>query len=135
MDPSNPDGSGAHLPFGVLLAASLSAGGSTVLSIATVWLQLKHYHKPRLQRLVVRILVMSVPSFLVVALFEPNSPNYALPGSQSTQSRRSYLSIRSTSPSSWMPSATSTRFAPFRSRRLLDANRLSRPARLQAFVI
>lgn len=53
-------GVGGDLPTGVLIAASISAGLSTVLSLATVWLQLKHYYKPRLQRLVVRILVMSV---------------------------------------------------------------------------
>lgn len=51
-------GTGGHLPMPVLVSASISAGLSTILSLATVWLQLKHYHKPRLQRLVVRILVM-----------------------------------------------------------------------------
>lgn len=59
----NPIGSGSHLPLPVLVAATISAGLSTILSIATVWLQLKHYHKPRLQRLVVRILVMCVARF------------------------------------------------------------------------
>ncbi|GAA5869265.1 hypothetical protein JCM3774_004188 [Rhodotorula dairenensis] len=60
-------GVGGDLPTGVLIAASISAGLSTVLSLATVWLQLKHYHKPRLQRLVVRILVM-VPIYSISSL-------------------------------------------------------------------
>ncbi|GAA5867370.1 hypothetical protein JCM8547_003323 [Rhodosporidiobolus lusitaniae] len=67
---SHPDagaGSGSHLPFFVLLAASLAAGGSTLLSLWTVWLQLKHYHRPRLQRMVVRILVM-VPIYSISSL-------------------------------------------------------------------
>lgn len=51
-------GSGSKLPLWVLVSATVSAGLSTVLSVGTIWLQLKHYHKPRLQRLVVRILVM-----------------------------------------------------------------------------
>lgn len=51
-------GSGSKLPLWVLVSATISAGLSTVLSLGTIWLQLKHYHKPRLQRLVVRILVM-----------------------------------------------------------------------------
>ncbi|KWU41892.1 DUF300-domain-containing protein, partial [Rhodotorula sp. JG-1b] len=38
-----------------------------ILSLATVWLQLKHYYKPRLQRLVVRILVM-VPIYSISSL-------------------------------------------------------------------
>ncbi|BGP57667.1 hypothetical protein JCM8202v2_005314 [Rhodotorula sphaerocarpa] len=60
-------GTGGHLPLAVLATASVSAGLSTVLSLATVWLQLKHYHKPRLQRLVVRILVM-VPIYSITSL-------------------------------------------------------------------
>ncbi|GAA5992115.1 hypothetical protein JCM10908_001774 [Rhodotorula pacifica] len=60
-------GTGGDLPTGILIAASISAGLSTILSLATVWLQLKHYHKPRLQRLVVRILVM-VPIYSISSL-------------------------------------------------------------------
>jgi len=51
-------GSGSHLPPAVLISATVSAGLSTILSLVTVWLQLKHYHRPRLQRFVVRILCM-----------------------------------------------------------------------------
>ncbi|GAA5914147.1 hypothetical protein JCM6882_004937 [Rhodosporidiobolus microsporus] len=65
--PDTGAGSGAHLPFGVLLAATISAGGSSLLSLWTVWLQLKHYHRPRLQRFVVRILVM-VPIYSISSL-------------------------------------------------------------------
>ncbi|GAA5852599.1 hypothetical protein JCM9279_005524 [Rhodotorula babjevae] len=64
---SNPVGSGSQLPLAVLITATISAGLSTILSIATVWLQLKHYHKPRLERLVVRILVM-VPIYSIASL-------------------------------------------------------------------
>ncbi|GAA5835968.1 hypothetical protein JCM11251_006616 [Rhodosporidiobolus azoricus] len=60
-------GSGAHLPIGVLIAATVAAGGSSLLSLWTVWLQLKHYHQPRLQRFVVRILVM-VPIYSISSL-------------------------------------------------------------------
>ncbi|GAA5946790.1 hypothetical protein JCM10213_009075 [Rhodosporidiobolus nylandii] len=67
FDPDTGAGSGAHLPPAVLLTATLSAGLSTILSLWTVWLQLKHYHKPRLQRMVVRILVM-VPIYSLSSL-------------------------------------------------------------------
>ncbi|GAA6044171.1 hypothetical protein JCM8097_007217 [Rhodosporidiobolus ruineniae] len=60
-------GSGSHLPAPVLVAATVSAGLATLLSLWTVWLQLRHYHRPRLQRFVVRILVM-VPVYSVAAL-------------------------------------------------------------------
>ena len=57
---SAPDipGSGTNLPKAVLIVATVSAGLSTLLSLATVWLQLKNYRKIQLQRIVVRILVM-----------------------------------------------------------------------------
>jgi len=71
----NPLGSGSQLPLSVLITATISAGLSTILSIATVWLQLKHYHKPRLQRLVVRILVMCV---LALVPFLPTSSSPSL---------------------------------------------------------
>ncbi|GAA5976298.1 hypothetical protein JCM5350_001410 [Sporobolomyces pararoseus] len=60
-------GSGSRLPKPVLIAATVSAALSTILSIATVWLQLKHYHRPRLQRFVVRILIM-VPIYSIASL-------------------------------------------------------------------
>ncbi|GAA6058395.1 hypothetical protein JCM3770_002471 [Rhodotorula araucariae] len=67
MAAGDSPGAGSHLPLAVLVAATISAGFSTILSIATVWLQLKHYHKPRLQRFVVRILVM-VPIYSISSL-------------------------------------------------------------------
>lgn len=58
-DTSNdPPGSGTNLPKSVLIVATVSAGLSTLLSLWTVWLQLKNYRKIRLQRFVVRILMM-----------------------------------------------------------------------------
>ncbi|GAA5942883.1 OSTA/TMEM184 family protein [Sporobolomyces koalae] len=60
-------GSGSRLPPAVLICATVSAGLSTILSLVTVWLQLKHYHRPRLQRFVVRILVM-VPIYSIASL-------------------------------------------------------------------
>ncbi|GAA6005875.1 hypothetical protein JCM10207_007260 [Rhodosporidiobolus poonsookiae] len=63
----DPIGSGSNLPLPVLITATVSAGLSTLLSLWTVWLQLKHYHRPRLQRMVVRILVM-VPIYSISSL-------------------------------------------------------------------
>lgn len=60
-------GSGSRLPLWVLTTASICAGFSTVLSVWTVWLQLKNYRKVRLQRFVVRILVM-VPIYSLSSL-------------------------------------------------------------------
>jgi hypothetical protein len=57
---STPEGSGTNLPKAVLLLATISAALSTVLSLWTVWLQLKNYRKIALQRFVVRILIMYV---------------------------------------------------------------------------
>lgn len=56
--PEAPPGSGTNLPKSVLIVASISAGLSTLLSLWTVWLQLKNYRKITLQRFVVRILMM-----------------------------------------------------------------------------
>lgn len=53
-------GSGTNLPPLVLLLATISAGFATVLSLWTIWLQLKNYRKITLQRFVVRILIMYV---------------------------------------------------------------------------
>ncbi|GAA5881472.1 hypothetical protein JCM1840_001100 [Sporobolomyces johnsonii] len=67
MSKHSVPGSGTNLPTSVLLAATISAVFSTLLSLATVWLQLKHYHRPRLQRFVVRILCM-VPIYSLSSL-------------------------------------------------------------------
>ncbi|GAA5958399.1 hypothetical protein JCM21900_002182 [Sporobolomyces salmonicolor] len=64
---AGPPGSGTNLPTSVLVAATVSAVFSTLLSLATVYLQLKHYHRPRLQRFVVRILCM-VPIYSLSSL-------------------------------------------------------------------
>ncbi|KAM0786991.1 hypothetical protein ACM66B_002409 [Microbotryomycetes sp. NB124-2] len=60
-------GTGMNLPSTVLTLATASAAFSTVLSVWTVWLQLKNYRKIRLQRLVVRILIM-VPVYSISSL-------------------------------------------------------------------
>lgn len=51
-------GSGTRLPPLVLALATASALLATVLSVGTIWLQLKNYRKITLQRIVVRILIM-----------------------------------------------------------------------------
>jgi hypothetical protein len=56
-DPPAP-GSGTNLPKKVLTLATVSAVLATVLSVWTIWLQLKNYRKIALQRFVVRILLM-----------------------------------------------------------------------------
>lgn len=59
-EPEAPPGSGTNLPKSVLIVATIAAGLSTLLSLWTVWLQLKNYRKITLQRFVVRILMMWV---------------------------------------------------------------------------
>lgn len=56
--PNEDAGSGQNLSKPVLILATISAGLSTLLSLWTIYIQLKNYRKIRLQRLVVRILVM-----------------------------------------------------------------------------
>lgn len=102
-------GVGGDLPTGVLIAASISAGLSTILSLATVWLQLKHYYKPRLQRLVVRILVMSVPACSCPAFVRAQADDGGNLGSRSTRSRPSSRCTRSIWPFSSTRSGTCTR--------------------------
>lgn len=57
-EPGAPPGSGTNLPHSVLIVATALSLGSTLLSLWTVWLQLKNYRKITLQRFVVRILMM-----------------------------------------------------------------------------
>lgn len=56
------DGSGRSLPAYILILSTGATLFSTVFSSYSIWLQLKHYYKPYLQRYVVRILVMYVIS-------------------------------------------------------------------------
>lgn len=51
-------GSGEGLPLSVLIVATTAAGLSTLFSCWTIFMQLKNYRKPKLQRFVVRILMM-----------------------------------------------------------------------------
>lgn len=57
-------GSGRSLPPILLLLCTLATLFTTVASSYSIWLQLKHYFKPRLQRYVVRILIMYVTIIL-----------------------------------------------------------------------
>ncbi|KAI3625301.1 hypothetical protein CBS9595_000662 [Malassezia furfur] len=52
------EGSGRSLPIRLLLLCTCATLFTTVYSSYSIWLQLKHYYKPFLQRYVVRILVM-----------------------------------------------------------------------------
>lgn len=54
------EGSGRSLPIRLLLLCTCATLFTTVYSSYSIWLQLKHYYKPFLQRYVVRILVMYV---------------------------------------------------------------------------
>ncbi|KAH8809549.1 DUF300 domain-containing protein [Flagelloscypha sp. PMI_526] len=76
MDPSfgatNADedlgsGSGSSLPIAVLTLAGLSTLVATVLSTGSIYLHLKNYRKPMLQRMVIRIILM-VPIYGVSSL-------------------------------------------------------------------
>ncbi|KAJ4483860.1 DUF300 domain-containing protein [Lentinula aciculospora] len=58
------DGAGSSLPTPVLILAGLSTFFAVVISATGIFLQLKNYRKPYLQRMVVRIMVM-VPIYAV----------------------------------------------------------------------
>ncbi|KAJ3712762.1 DUF300 domain-containing protein [Lentinula guzmanii] len=58
------DGAGSRLPMPVLVLAGLSAFFAVVISATGIFLQLKNYRKPYLQRMVVRIMVM-VPIYAI----------------------------------------------------------------------
>ncbi|KAF9223062.1 DUF300-domain-containing protein [Gyrodon lividus] len=60
-------GSGSRLPLPVLLLAGISTVVAVVVSGLSIWLQLRNYRKPLLQRMVVRIMVM-VPIYAVASL-------------------------------------------------------------------
>ncbi|KIK63485.1 hypothetical protein GYMLUDRAFT_57673 [Collybiopsis luxurians FD-317 M1] len=58
------DGAGSRLPLAVLILAGLSTLFAVVISATSIFLQLKNYRKPYLQRMVVRIMVM-VPIYAI----------------------------------------------------------------------
>ncbi|KAG7091858.1 hypothetical protein E1B28_008259 [Marasmius oreades] len=65
------EGVGSRLPWSVLVLSGVSTLAAVVVSTTSIWLQLKNYRKPYLQRMVVRIMVM-VPLYAVasfIALF------------------------------------------------------------------
>lgn len=59
-----PDGSGTgrSLPTGLLALATISSLSATIVSLATIYVHLKNYRKPHLQRFVVR-LILIVPIY------------------------------------------------------------------------
>ncbi|PCH37147.1 DUF300-domain-containing protein [Wolfiporia cocos MD-104 SS10] len=64
--PSLGSGSGSALPFPVLLLAGLSTIAATFVSATSIFLHLKNYRKPVLQRMVVRIMLM-VPIYAIAS--------------------------------------------------------------------
>lgn len=74
--PAPGSGSGAELPSTAVWTAGICAFSATLISIVAIWMQLKHYRKPLLQRYVVRILVM-VPIFAISSWISLVSLNMA----------------------------------------------------------
>ncbi|TFK67792.1 DUF300-domain-containing protein [Pluteus cervinus] len=60
-------GAGSRLPTLVLSIAGFSTFVAVLVSMISIWLQLKNYRKPLLQRMVVRIMIM-VPLYAVASL-------------------------------------------------------------------
>ncbi|KAH7890549.1 DUF300-domain-containing protein [Phlebopus sp. FC_14] len=60
-------GAGSSLPFPVLLLSGISTLVAVIVSGLSIWLQLRNYRKPFLQRMVVRIMLM-VPIYAVASL-------------------------------------------------------------------
>ncbi|KAF9273825.1 hypothetical protein BGZ68_001173, partial [Mortierella alpina] len=73
---SGDTGTGAELPSTAVWAAGLFAFSSTLISMVAIWMQLKNYRKPLLQRYVVRILWM-VPIFAISSWISLVSLNLA----------------------------------------------------------
>jgi len=65
--PSLGSGSGSSLPWPLLLASGLATLVATVVSATSIYLHLKNYRKPILQRMVVRIMLM-VPLYAISSL-------------------------------------------------------------------
>ena len=55
-------GSGSRLGQVAIILAGIASFAATVISLVSIWLQLKNYRKPLLQRHVVRILIMYTAS-------------------------------------------------------------------------
>ena len=58
MDSDTSGGAGSALPAPVLILAGLSTAFATIVSATSIYLQLKNYRKPLLQRYVIRLLLM-----------------------------------------------------------------------------
>ncbi|KIP03644.1 hypothetical protein PHLGIDRAFT_110592, partial [Phlebiopsis gigantea 11061_1 CR5-6] len=65
--PSLGRGSGSSLPLPVLLLSGISTVIATCVSATSIYLHLRNYRKPRLQRQVIRIMVM-VPLYAIASL-------------------------------------------------------------------
>ncbi|GJF00174.1 organic solute transporter Ostalpha-domain-containing protein [Phanerochaete sordida] len=65
--PSLGRGSGSSLPLPVLILAGISTAIATFVSATSIFLHLRNYRKPRLQRQVVRIMLM-VPIYAIASL-------------------------------------------------------------------
>ncbi|PPQ80136.1 hypothetical protein CVT25_001435 [Psilocybe cyanescens] len=61
------EGAGSRLPTWLLLVAGLSALIAVLVSMMSIFLQLRNYRKPSLQRMVVRIMLM-VPLYAIASL-------------------------------------------------------------------
>ena len=60
-------GSGRSLPTVLLAFCTLASTFTTCVTLYTVFLQLKHYYMPQLQRYVVRILIMYVSTYFLTS--------------------------------------------------------------------
>ncbi|KAG0704012.1 DUF300-domain-containing protein [Suillus ampliporus] len=66
-DLSHGRGAGSGLPLPVLLLAGVSTLVAVTVSGLSIWLQLRNYRKPLLQRMVIRIMLM-VPIYAIASL-------------------------------------------------------------------
>ncbi|KAL4063857.1 DUF300-domain-containing protein [Scleroderma citrinum] len=66
-DLTHGHGAGSSLPLPVLVFAGVSTFVAVVVSGISIWLQLRNYRKPLLQRMVIRIMVM-VPLYAIASL-------------------------------------------------------------------
>ncbi|KAJ3480439.1 hypothetical protein NLI96_g8346 [Meripilus lineatus] len=64
--PDLGSGSGSALPLPVLIMAGIATVIATIVSATSIYLQLKNYRKPILQRMVIRIMVM-VPLYAIAS--------------------------------------------------------------------
>ena len=65
--PGLGSGSGSALPLPVLILAGIATVVATIVSATSIFLQLKNYRKPTLQRYVVRLLLM-VPIYSIASV-------------------------------------------------------------------